>query len=189
VPETITATVIGGTGAFSAAFGSVNLTLTFGNGGTLTGNGSITVGQKATAISIQSSFPNEGGEYFTSLISGHGTGTVGSLGNVSVQYNVNDSVLGDPTSLTQASANFSFNANDGFRAFFKFPASTSGPPSNAQGIIAGGRGAFAGATGSVTLTVTPASSGNATVSGSGSVTVPEPGAPAITSVTTAFGAG
>ena len=79
VPETFTATVIGATGAFSTAFGSVNLTLTLGNGGTLTGNGSITVAQKTTAISVQSSFPDEGGEYFTSLISGHGTGTMGSL--------------------------------------------------------------------------------------------------------------
>jgi len=189
VPETFTATVVGGTGAFSGAFGSVNLTLTLGNGGTLAGNGNITVAQKTTAISVQSSFPDEGGEYFTGLISGHGTGTMSSLGNVSVQYNVNDSVLGDPTSLTQASANFSFNAYDGFRAFFKFPANPSGPPPNAQGIIAGGRGVFAGATGTVTLTLTPSSSGNATVSGSGSVTVPAPGGPVITSVTTAFGAG
>jgi len=189
VPETFTAGVGGGTGALSGAFGFVNLTLTLGNGGTLTGNGSITVAQKTTAISIQSSFPDEGGEFFTSSISGHGTGTMGSWGNVSVQYNVNDSVLGDPTSLTQANANFSFNANDGFRALFKFPASQSGPPPNAQGIIVGGRGAFTGATGTVTLTLTPSSSGNATVNGSGSVTVPAPGGPVITSVTTAFGAG
>jgi uncharacterized protein (TIGR03437 family) len=190
VAETFTANVIDSTGAFAGAFGSVNLTLTLPKtgSGALTGNGSITVGGKATPISIQSSIPGGGGEYTTSSITGHGTGTMGSLGTVAIQYNVNDSILGDPTSLTQASANFSFNANDGFLASFKFPASNSGPPSNSQGVIVDGRGAFSGATGTVTLTSTKSSSGN-TLSGSGSVTVPTPGGPVITSVTTAFGPG
>ena len=186
--ETFPAAVIGGSGAYRTAFGSVSLTLTLGNGGTLTGNGTITVNHQATAVSLQSSFPDEGGEYFTSSISGHGTGTMSSFGTVSVRYNLNDSVLGDPTSLTQAIANFSFNASDGFSALFKFPANASGLPSNAQGIIVGGRGAFNGATGTVTLNTTASGSGN-TLSGSGSVTVPAPGGPVINLVTTAFGPG
>jgi uncharacterized protein (TIGR03437 family) len=186
VAEAFTANVSGGTGAFSNDSGSVNLTLTLADGGTLTGNGSVTVGQKTTAITLQSSFPNEGGEYFTSTITGHGTGTMTPLGPVAIQYNVNDSVLGDPSSLTEAFANFSFNANDGFSASFKLPANSSGAPTNAQGVIRSGTGVFSGASGTATLTVTPSNSGN-TMSGSGSVTVPAPGGPVITSVNTASG--
>jgi len=190
VAETFTANVSGGTGAFAGAFGSVNFTLTLATGGTLTGSGSITVNQKNTAITLQSSFPDEGGggEYFTGSITGHGATTIASLGTASVRYNMNDSVLGDPTTLAQAIVNFSFNANDGFSALFKFPANTSGPPANTQGTIVDGRGTFSGATGTATLTMTPSNSGT-TISGSGSVTVPAPGGPVITSVTTAFGPG
>jgi uncharacterized protein (TIGR03437 family) len=188
VAEAFSATVTGGTGAYAGASGSVSLTLTLGNGGTLAGNGSITVKQKTTAITLQSSFPSEGGagEYFTSTITGHGIATVSSLGTASIRYTVNDSVLGDPTTLAQAMATFSFNANDGFSALFKFPANTSGPPANAQGIIVEGKGTFSGATGTATLTLTPTNSGN-TISGSGSISVPAPSVPVITSVTTAFG--
>jgi uncharacterized protein (TIGR03437 family) len=188
VAETFTANLTGGTGAFNGASGSLNLTLTLGNPGSLTGGGNLIVNGKTTAVSLQSTFPNEGGEYFTSLISGIGTGTAGSLGTAAFQYRINDSVLGDPTSLTEGFVNFNFNANDGFRAAFKFPASPSGPPANTQGTIVGGTGAFSGATGTATLTLTSTNFG-ATLSGSGTVNVPAPGGPVITSVTTAFGPG
>ncbi len=190
VAETFAANIFGGTGAFLGASGSANLTLTVakGAGGSLTGNGNITINQKNTAISFLSSFPDEGPFFEFSSIMVNGTANMGALGTAGLQSSVWETVLGDPNSKTQAWANFHFNPNDSFLASFQLPAPASGPPQNLQGVIVGGTGAFAAASGTLTLNVASSSSGS-TASGSGSITIPAPSSPTITSVNTAYGPG
>jgi len=192
-------TITGGTGNYAGATGSLNLTFTQtantvnGNGGygavyAITGSGSVTAGGTTTALTLKN-FPAEGNcpactvEYNTSNYAG----TAGTLGSGTLTFPLD--VTNSPPFNKIAAATVQLNPVDSFNFYLSFPPSANQtvPTPTLPGNIAGGTGAFAGATGTVGIIEGETSSGALTITGSATITTMAPGTPLITSVKTAFG--
>ena len=179
-------TITDGTGAYAGAFGSLNLNFTMGanNVYTTTGSGSVTVGSKTTALNLTNF---HGGafclpcteEFNSSTVSGNIT----PFGNVTIALTTD--VTNSPPQPKVMFGTVPVNATDSFNIFSPTGFNSSDTITVA---IAGGTGAYAGATGSFNLTIGQNSAGAAMVQGSGTITTAVKGAPVITSVKTAFGA-
>jgi len=191
----VNGTITGGKGAYQGATGSVAFIFTGVNGPrsqalkfggyTISATGNVTVAGKTTALSL----PNTGmapfgsGDIFRDGNSGNATFTPLGSGTLSIT-----GAGGDNNTRQAVVATVKFNNNDSLAFFFSFLGDT--PPANTPGVVAGGTGVYAGATGSVTFTVSVSPDGNSiTASGGGSVTTGATGIPVITEVTTAFGYG
>jgi uncharacterized protein (TIGR03437 family) len=186
--------IVGGTGAFSGATGSVTYTFKYtgnsANAGTftLTGSGNITVGATTTAITLGNF---NGAAFVASAANGtlqaSPTGTVAPFGDVTVNFNGVGSRSG-AAGAVQGELTFVFDANDSFIASFSAPFSFNSASNSLPCIITGGTGEFSGATGSLTanFAVSPNDT-TFTLNGAGTITQPPPGTPVITSVITAFG--
>ena len=193
-------TITGGTGTYAGATGSLNLTFSQtanninGNSGFgavygVTGTGSVTAGTTTTALTLKN-FPAEGKcpactvQYNTFTLSG----TAGTLGNGTMTFPID--VTNSPPLNKIVSGNVQLNPVDSFNFYLSFApsANQTNPSAVLPGNIAGGTGAFAGATGTVMLTEAQTSSGAQTITGPATITTMAPGTPLITSVKTAFGA-
>jgi uncharacterized protein (TIGR03437 family) len=184
-------TITGGTGVYLGATGSIsctfNYTATTSSAGafTLTGSGSITVGQTTTPIALVNF---SGSAAVNDILSGSLTstpvGSVAPFGNAMVNF----SGLKTPvnSSRIQGTLTFVFNANDSFTAAFSFVQLAFS--ANLPCTIMGGTGAFRGASGSLAAVITLSPDLTTfKLTGSGSITQPAAGVPVITSVKTAFG--
>ena len=180
-------TITDGTGAFTGAFGSLTLNFAMGanNVYTTTGSGSVTVGSKTTPLTLTNF---HGGAFCSPCTEEYNnatvTGTVAPFGNVTVALSTD--VTNSPPQPKVGFATIPVNATDSINFFT--PTGFNNLGDTVTETIAGGTGAFAGATGSFTLTIGQNSAGTAMVQGSGTITTAMPGAPVITSVKTAFGA-
>ena len=189
---TVSGPISGGTGAYKGATGSLTYTFKYaattsssGNF-TLTGSGSIKVGQTTTPISLASfSGPASVADMASGTLLATPTASVAPFGNVTVNYT---GIKNHAAGKIQGVLTFVFNANDSFNASFSFVFNLFAPLS-LPCIITGGTGVFRSATGSLAATLTLTPDGKTfTLTGSGTITQPPPGGPAITSVNTAFGA-
>jgi uncharacterized protein (TIGR03437 family) len=179
-------TITDGTGAYAGAFGSLSLNFTMGanNVYTTTGSGSVTVGSKTTPLTLTNF---HGGascspcteEFNNTTV----TGTVAPFGNVTLALSTD--VTNSPPQPKVGFGNIPVNATDSINVFT--PKGFNNLGDTVTETIAGGTGAFAGATGSFTLTLGQNSAGVGIVQGSGTITTAAKGAPVITSVKTAFG--
>ena len=190
---TLPGSITAGTGAYLGATGSVDCTFKYtastSSAGTftLTGSGSMTVGQTTTAISLVNF---AGTASVTDILSGTLTatpvGSVAPFGNVMVNFSGMKSV--STPGRIQGTLTFVFNGNDSFTASFSFPLVQFSLSASLPCTITGGTGAFRGASGSLAATITLSSDiSTFTLTGSGTITQPLPGTPVITSVKTAFG--
>ncbi len=185
-PYTLSGVAItGGTGAYAGATGSLNLTFTQKGFLAITGSGSVSVGGQTTQVSLSNFLGISGcGACEVDYSTGTLTGTASPLGNVTATYRIDNT--NTPPEPSAGAFAVSLNGTDGFNLFFSviglgqtvttFPATASG-----------GTGAYAGATGSFTLTLGQDSAGNLTIQGSGTITTAQAGVPIVTSVKTAFG--
>jgi uncharacterized protein (TIGR03437 family) len=179
-------TITDGTGVYAGASGSLSLNFTMGAGSiyTTTGSGSVTVGTKTTALNLTNFHggafcPPCTEEYNSTTV----TGTIAPFGNVTVALTTD--VTNSPPAPKVEFATIPVNATDSFNIFS--PTGFNNLGDTITVAIAGGTGAYAGATGSFTLTIGTNSAGAAMVQGSGTITTAPKGAPVITSVKTAFG--
>ncbi len=177
-------TITGGTGAYAGASGSLSLTFTMGAGSvyTTTGSGSVTVGTTTTPLNLTNF---HGGAFCSPCTLEFNnvayTGTANPLGNATLTSTV------DVTGSTKVLfGTVSLASSDSFNVFSTNPANSFGQSETLM--VAGGTGAYAGATGSFSVTVAQNSAGAITVQGTGTLTTAATGAPIITSVKTAFGA-
>ncbi len=187
----LSGSISAGTGAYSGATGSVTSTFkytgTSSSAGffTLTGAGKITVGTTTTAITLSGfNGPASVANAATGTFQSAPNGNVAPFGTATVNFS-GMSNQGKSGASTQAAFTFVFNANDSFMASFSIASNFINGPVNLPCTIIGGTGTFSGATGSLAATFTPNADGTFTLSGTGSITQPPPGAPMITSVTTA----
>jgi uncharacterized protein (TIGR03437 family) len=180
-------TITDGTGAFTGAFGSLSLNFTMGptNSYITTGSGSVTVGSKTTALNLTNfhggTFCLPCTEEFNNVTV---AGTIAPFGNVTVALTTD--VTNSPPQPKIGFGIIPVNATDSIN--FLTPSGFNNLGDSVTETVSGGTGAFAGATGSFTLTLGQNSSGAFTVQGSGTITTATKGAPVITSVKTAFGA-
>lgn len=190
---TLPGPITGGTGIYLGATGSVNCTLNYmattSSAGTftLTGSGSITVGQTTTPISLVNfSGTASVTDTLTGTLTATPVGSVAPFGNAMVNFS-GMKTPGNPSRI-QGTLTFVFNANDSFTASFSFLFAPLTLSASLPCTITGGTGAFRGASGSLAATITLSSDiSTFTLSGSGTITQPPPGTPVITSVKTAFG--
>ena len=193
-------TITGGTGNYAGATGALSLNFSqvgnvngnngFGGVYSVAGTGSVTARGTTTALTLKN-FPAEGNcpfctvEYNAFNLSG----TAGSL-STSATMTVPLDVTNSPPFNKIVSGNVQLNPVDSFNFYLSFipSANQTNPSAILPGNIAGGTGAFAGATGTVMLTDAQTSSGTLTITGPATITTTAPGTPLITSVTTAFGA-
>jgi uncharacterized protein (TIGR03437 family) len=183
---TFPVTITGGTGAFNGATGSgtftVRLVSADANGAqlTLSGTGNIKVGQTTTAISVSNlSYRAAGNPVDT--ISATGTGTVsGTNVNMNATLTTNDGITAQGTAVFADPA-----GTDSLTVFFKI-SNLNTTTYTLPTTVIGGTGVFAGASGSLPLTLTNTSKSAFSLTGSGSVTLPAAGTtrPTITSVKT-----
>ena len=186
VPTTIT----GGTGAYAGASGTLflnahntpatvsdPLTYNYGFGG----SGTITIGGVPTNLEIGNFILPAEVVVPTELLSASGSGSLSPLGNV--KLSLNGQALGGSNNVRQLTATVSLNASDSFNIFATFNGSNF-VPTGPGATITGGTGAFRGASGTATVTL---SSDRSQLSISGTVTQPAAGTPVITSVKTAWG--
>ena len=187
---TFPVTINGGTGAYNGASGSGTFTITVvdrGSNGanaqlTLSGTGSVTVGQNAsTAISL-ANVNLVAGSFSLATISASGAGTISPLGNVTMAASVTTS----DGNTGQGTAVFTFNPNDSFTVFFVIP-NLNAFVSNFPATVTRGTGVYAGATGSINMTLAYTSSATFNLTGTGTITQPAQGtmSPVITSIKTA----
>lgn len=123
-------------------------------------------------------------------MTGIGSASLPSLGAVMMNVDLtqpedpnNNNPLGD----YKGTISFAFNRLDSFDVSVDIP-NGNGNPAPITGKITGGKGAYQGATGSVTVDITVAPDGNSVVvTGSGTITTAATGVPVITDVSTAFG--
>jgi uncharacterized protein (TIGR03437 family) len=191
---TLPGSIVGGTGAFSGATGSVNYTFSYtataSSSGTftLTGTGSITVGQTTTAITLAGF---SGVASVNSILSGtlqtSATGSLTPFGNVTVNFTGMGFTQGSSGPI-QGALTFVFNPSDSFVASFSTTLNLNNPTIVLPCAITGGTGAFNGASGSLNASFTFSNTGTFALTGSGSITQPQVLSQTITSVTTAFGA-
>ncbi len=191
-------TVTGGTGNYAGATGSLSLSFSqtastvngqnyLGSVYGVTGSGSVTAQGTTTALTLKN-FPAEGNcpactvEYNTFTLSG----TAGTLGNGTMTYPID--VTNSPPFNKIVSGTVQLNPVDSFNFYLSFaPSANQSPGAVLPGNIDGGTGAFAGATGTVSLTEGQSASGGMTAIGPATITTMAPGTPLITSVKTAFG--
>src|SRR5581483_5152372 len=184
---TVAGTVTGGAGLLDGATGSVTLAITrtshdrFATAYTMTGSGTLTVGQLSSPVTITAANLNNNG-YFTDKLIGNGTGTATPFGNATLSFNIFEGPSGG-----QFSGNLKFNATDSVNLYLTVRGELPNPVT-VPIILAGGTGVYAGARGSVTATVTSTSQTAFTLTGNGTVTQAAPGTkiPTITSVKTAW---
>ena len=182
---TFPGTISGGKGAYNGASGSGTFTITIVSAGstnaqlTLSGIGNIKVGQTMTALSLQNVSLTSGATP-VATISATGTGSMTPFGNVTMNATVTSTDL----VTAQGTAVFTLNANDSLKLFFSIP-NVSAKSYTVASTVIGGTGAFAGVSGSATLTLN-SSMKTFTLIGSGTVTQPAQGTtqPIITSVKT-----
>ena len=186
---TFPGTISGGTGAYNGASGSGTFTVTVVNRGaggtsallTLSGRASIKVGQTTTAISLANVNLTASASPIAT-ISATGTGSITPFGSVTMSATITstDLVAG------QGTATFTFNASDSLTVYFSIP-DVSPKSYSFPSTVTGGKGAFAGAAGSATMTTNNTSNSTFSLTGSGTVTQPAPGTvrPVITSIKTA----
>jgi uncharacterized protein (TIGR03437 family) len=183
------ATVTGGTGAYAGASGTLTLNahntpasnndvLTYNYG--FGGSGTVTIGGVPTNLEIGNFIIPAESVVPTELISASGSGGLTPFGNVMLSLNGQD--LGGDNDVRQLTATISLNSRDSFNIFATFNGPTFVP--TGPGTITGGTGAFSGASGTATVTL---SSDRSQLTISGTVTQPAAGTPVITAVKTAWG--
>jgi uncharacterized protein (TIGR03437 family) len=190
-PATVDIAIEGSTGVYAGATGILTATFTRLSGGSstatasVTASGLITVGGKATAMSIPTQSLGNPGYLIQEVNSVSGSGSMAPFGNVTLA--LTNLVLNN-SSLHQGNLTFTLNSTDSFNAFLTYGNSL---PPDAPFTIAGGTGAFAGATGSGTINLLPGPSGSPQGTGTavitGTITQPDAGGPVITRVTTGSG--
>ncbi len=180
-------TITGGTGAYVGATGSLSLTFnqnaTNHSVYTTTGSGSVALEGKTTPLTL-TGFSGSGGVCTACSLEYNNvayTGTASPLGNATVTSTI------DVTGSTKVLfGTVNLTSPDSFNVFSTNPANDFGDSETLT--VAGGTGAYAGATGSFSVIVGQNSAGAITVQGTGTLTPATAGAPIITSVKTAFGA-
>jgi len=180
-------TITGGTGAYAGATGSLSLSFNTGANSvyTTTGTGSVTAGGTTTPLNLTNfhgSSVSNAQEYYSSIAA---SGTATPLGNATATVKIDNS--NTPPEPSIGTFTVSLNSTDSFNLFF----SVSGLGQTVftfPATVTGGTGAYAGATGSFTITFGENSAGASTFQGTGTLTTAAAGAPVITSVKTAFGA-
>ena len=179
-------TITGGTGVYAGASGSLDL-MPQASGG-MGGSGSVTVGGKTTPLNLAGFYgiacgpPGDGssGDCQRDFTEGTVTGST-SLGNVTGKLQIENSFHEvDPSRLAQGVMMLAFNSTDSINVLMNL--------NNSTFPIVGGTGAYAGATGTLTVTSPVHSGSNGyEYKGTGTVTIPGSGAPIITQVKMAYG--
>jgi len=177
-------TITGGTGVYAGSTGS--LTLNIGQGANAsTGSGSLTVGAKTTPLTL-SNFHGSVGcstcelDYSDTTA----TGTITPGGNVTLTSRLYDQ--NTPPEPTTGTLTISTSNTDSFNLYLSV-AGLGQSVLTFPATVAGGTGAYAGATGSFMLALGQDNSGNLTLQGNGTLTTAPAGAPIITQVKTAYG--
>jgi hypothetical protein len=174
-------TIMGGAGAYTGATGS--LTLNFTATDLITGSGSVTAGGKTTQLNLTGFHGSQGCQIcerdFTNFTLAGTVNPGGAITGTARSDNTESSM--NPSVSSTTVVRLAFNATDSINLFLS---DTAVPIL----LVTGGSGAYAGATGSLMTTF---AQGTSSISshGIGTVTTPAPGAPIITQVKTAFGAG
>lgn len=175
-------TITGGTGVWAGASGSITVTVVNidQHNFTISGTGSVTVGGKTTPLNLTGFHGNDstGNAPQRILTTIDYAGTLSPFGQVTA----NLSVYNTPVT---ASGTFTVFLNKTDSVVFGFIYGAN-IPSTLQLVIAGGTGAYTGATGSGTATL-DLTADPPKIHASASVTTAAAGAPVITRVKTAFG--
>src|SRR5579883_1060430 len=144
----LTGTVGAGTGAYKGATGSANLTLAYGSNGayTISGTGSVTASGKTTAFTLSSSSGTFSSTIFDT-VSGTGTAQITPL---SSKATATLALERDTAANTQAGTlTIALSSTDSIAFHFAEPLGTI---TSSSATVAGGTGAYLGATGSASLT-------------------------------------
>jgi uncharacterized protein (TIGR03437 family) len=174
-------TITGGTGAYVGASGSLDL---IPQPSSLGGSGSVTVGGKTTALNLTGfngivCLPLSNPACQRDFIEGTVTGST-SLGNVTATLKIEQTYHElNPSWPQQGVMTLAFNGTDSINVLVNWENSTYP--------IVGGTGAYAGATGSLSVSNTHSGYTGYEYKGTGTVTLPAPGAPIITQVKMAYG--
>lgn len=179
-------TITSGAGKYAGATGTAMLDIGPPYAKISSGTGNITVSGTTTSLTF-GSFLGDGDALLSITENYTGTGTATGMGNVSsaFQYGYNESTINSsivPENY-EATGTLSFNASDAINFYFEL---FGQPAPNTPVTITGGTGAYAGASGTLTLNVTGGSMSALTASLTGNITIPAAGTPIITSVKTVF---
>lgn len=183
---TLSANVTAGTGAYKGATGAVSLTLSSAPGSSslsLSGSGSVTIGSKTTSFTLG----NLSGPYTTvdeDRMIANGGGNLPPLGAVSSATVTGE--IDDASDRHSGTLTVNLNSTDSVNFFLNF---TSKNASSVPAVVAGGTGAYAGATGNATLTLNPAPNNGFSITGFGTINQRPPTAAVISDVRAAFGSG
>ncbi|MBZ5603505.1 MAG: hypothetical protein LAO79_14495 [Acidobacteriia bacterium] len=181
------AAITGGGGVYSGATGSVTLNFNLQGSLGMSGSGSITAAGKTTPLTLTGFIGVISSSNERDYSSGSITGTVNPLGSVTGNFKIdNTNSNTDQTALSLGTVTLNFNANDSITLFLTVNPGGSVVPAM---LICGGTGAYAGATGTVNLNVVDNGDGTFSGTGTGTIVTAAAGAPIITQVKTAFGAG
>ncbi len=193
-PPALNGTISGGKGAYQGATGSVTINITNINPSQprsgalvfgayqLAASGSVTVAGKTTTLTLPATGISPSGSSDIFRNNNGGTIVVSPLGNAAFAVTGHG---GDNNTRQTIISTAKFNANDSISFFFSLLGNDI--PPNLAGQIVGGTGAYAGATGSVTLANVSIGQTSVTATGSGTIITGATGIPVITEVTTAFG--
>jgi uncharacterized protein (TIGR03437 family) len=182
-PKSFTGNITAGTGAYKGATGTVAFTLGIDNFGTniLSGTGSVTASGKTTSFSLSPPLPLGGAPISGDHNVFTGSGAVTPIGNTTVKTNLDSNSTGGNDGIIT----LTFNAADSISLYLSYNVDGP-PPANTPASVVGGTGAYAGVTGTTTITFTQAGS-TFVVTGSGSITQRGATAPTISQVSTAYG--
>ncbi len=140
----------------------------------------MVLAQTSTNFNLNLALGNDGGDTWSHTLFLGQTGSVGSLGNATLVMTGNAGPIGDSgiTGPVQVTFELAFNALDTIAISFTESDPNFATPTTVTmtgGTITGGAGAYAGATGSLDLTIVKDSAGafwsTSTTSGSGTLTV------------------